>query len=135
MASTFIPGYLAELSIGAVDLEQTTASGTLTLNKNIMAKPTAGDIAPVVIAGQRTGSLALAGHCSVEDVTLLNTAYDSDVILAFVFQIGDTTAPDAGAYSGSCLVEALTFEYDAEGQWSFSMDAPTSGDVTFTAPT
>jgi hypothetical protein len=134
MASTFIAGYLAEMSLGAVALEQAAATGSLKLDKNIMRKPTAGDQAPVAIAGQRTGELSLDGHCSTEDVTLLNTAYDSDTELAFVFQIGESGGDDAGSYAGNCLVESFEMTWVAEDDWSFTMSAITSGDTAFTPP-
>lgn len=133
MANTFIPGYMAELSIDGDDLEANLASGTLTRNKNVMRKPVAGEQSSYALAGLITGSISVSGHVSTEDIAKLNAAYVSNTALAYVFQIGDTTAPDGGAYGGDLLIESLSFAFDADDEWSFSMDCVMDGAATYTA--
>ena len=134
MANTFIPGYLAEVKVGADQIEANLASGTLTLNKNVMSKPVAGDQEPSALAGLMTATISVSGHVSTEDIAKLNDAYVSNTALAYVFQIGDTTAPDGGAYGGDLLVESLSFAFDADDEWTFSMDSVVSGAATYVAP-
>lgn len=133
MANTFIAGYLAELSIDGDALEQVTASGTITRTKNIMTKAVAGTQTPSVLAGVITGTLSVSGHASPAEIILLDAAYEDNSPLVYVFQIGDTTAPDGGAYGGSLLIESLSFAFDADDEWTFSLDAILSGAQTYTA--
>ena len=103
--ATFIPGYLAEVKIGADQLEDNLGSGTLTRTKNIMTKTVAGTQEPTALAGLSTASISVSGHISVEDIGKLNTAFESNTALAFVWGIGDTTGtPDGGEYTGNMLV-------------------------------
>jgi len=131
----FIPGYLASATIGANDLSGITASGTLTLTKNVLTKSVAGAKSPNIIAGQRTGTLNLTGHLGVDELALLNGAWESDAVLTFEFQVGEATAAtDAGKYSGNALVETFTPSFSADGEWDFSLDLITDGDVVYTPP-
>lgn len=132
MANTFIAGYLAEVSIDGDALEQVTASGTITRTKNVMTKAVAGTQTPSVLAGAITGSLSISGHASIAEIVLLDAAYEDNTPLVYVFQLGDTTAPDAGAYGGSLIIESLAFAFDADDEWTFSLDAVLSGATTYT---
>ena len=133
MANTFMPGYMAEISIDGDALESVTASGTLTRSKNVMTKAVAGTQTPSTLAGLITGSLSISGHASIAEIALMDAAYVSNTPLVYVFQIGDTTAPDGGAYGGSLLIETLSWAFDADDEWTFSLDAVLSGATTYTA--
>ena len=134
MANTFIPGYLAEVKVGANQIEANLASGTLTLNKNVMSKPVAGDQEPSALAGLMTGTISVSGHVSTQDIAKLNTAFESNAVVAFIWGIGDTTGtPDAGEYTGNMLVESLSFAFSADDEWTFSLDAVLDGTATYTA--
>ena len=135
MAKTFISGYLAEVKIGSDQVEANLASGTLTLNKNVMSKPVAGDQEPSALAGLMTATISVSGHVSTEDVAKFNTAFESNAVVAFIWGVGDTTGtPDAGEYTGNMLVESLSFAFDADDEWTFSMDSVVSGAATYVAP-
>ncbi len=134
MPTTFFPGYLAALSIGAVAIEQVGQSGSIKFNQAVMLKPVAGVVAPASITGIETGELSVSGHCSVEDVTKLNVMKETKAELAYVFQIGALGGDDAGSYAGFVLVASLAIDWDAEGGWSFALDAVTSGLNPFTEP-
>lgn len=135
MANTFIPGYLAEVKIGANQVEANLASGTLTLSKNIMSKPVAGDQEPSALAGLMSGSISVSGHISTQDVAKFNTAFESNAVVAFIWGVGDTDgSPDAGEYTGNMLVESFACAFDADDSWSFSMDCVISGAATYVAP-
>ena len=136
MANTFIPGYLAEVKVGVNQIEANLASGTLTLNKNLMTKAVAGDQEPTVLAGLITGTISVSGHLSTEDVAKLNTAFESNAVVAFIWGIGDTSGtPDAGEYTGNMLVESLSFAFDADDEWVFTMDSVISEGATYVPPT
>ena len=77
--------------------------------------------------------MSRSGHVSTEDIAKLNDAYVSNTALAYVFQIGDTTAPDGGAYGGNLLGESLSFAFSADDEWTFSLDAVLDGTATYTA--
>ena len=43
--------------------------------------------------------------------------------MAYVFQIGeDGGASDVGEYAGNTRVESISAAFDADDEWSFSMD-------------
>ena len=132
MANTFIAGYLATVTIGADDIEGNLGSGTLTLNKNLIDKPVAGSQTVTSIAGLIRGTLSVSGHVSTEDVAKFQTAFESNAVVAYVFQVGDTTAPDGGEYAGNMLVESLSVAFDADDEWTFCMDCKLQT-VTYTA--
>jgi hypothetical protein len=135
MATTFIPGYFAELSLGAVAIEHVAGSGTLTLNKNVILKPVAGAQAPLALATLRSGSIAYAGHVTIEDLGKLQTAYDSDAELAYIWAVGEAGgATDAGEYTGNLIVESFELSWDAEDEWAFTMSCVLSGDAVYAAP-
>ena len=132
MANTFIPGYLAEVTVGADTIEGNLGSGTLTLSKNLIDKPVAGDQMVTSIAGLIRGTLSVSGHVSTEDIAKFQTAWASNAVVAYVYQVGDATAPDGGEYAGNMLVESLSVAFDADDEWTFSMDAKLQT-VTYTA--
>jgi hypothetical protein len=123
MANTWVPGYLAEVTIGADSLEGDLGSGTLTLSKNLIDKPVAGDQKVTSIAGLIRGTMSVSGHISVENWAKFNTAFESNAVVAYVWQIGeDGGGTDVGEYAGNMLVENLSGAFDADDEFSFSMD-------------
>ena len=135
MANTFMPGYMASLTVDGDALDANLASGTMTLNKNIMTKAVAGDQFPSALAGLITGTISCSGHVSTEDVEKLVDAFESNAALTYIWQIGDVTAPDGGAFGGDLLVESLSVAFDVDDEWTFSMDAVLDGEATYTAAT
>ena len=134
-ANTFIPGYLAEVKVGADQLEGNLLSGTLVQSKNVMYVAVAGDQEPATIAGQINSTISVSGLVSTDDVAKFNTAFESNAVLAFVWGIGDTSGtPDAGEYTGNMLVESLSFAFAADDKWTLSMDCVVSEGATYVAP-
>lgn len=131
-ANTFIPGYFAAVTISGDDLAPNMASGVLTRTKNIMLKPVAGDQDVSALAGLITGSISASGHLSTQDIEKLQTAFALNTQVVYVWQIGDATAPDAGAYGGNLQIESLSFAFDTEDEWEFTLDAVLSGKATYT---
>ena len=42
---------------------------------------------------------------------------------------------DAGLYAGMCVLSDYTISANADGEWDWSIEAQTSGEVSYTAPT
>lgn len=134
MANTFIPGYLAEVTVGANTIEGNLGSGTMTFNKNLVEKPVAGDQLVTSIAGLERVTLSVSGHVSTEDYAKFETARASNAVVAYVFQVGEAGgATDVGEYAGNMLVESLNVAFDADDEWTFSMDAKVQS-YTWTPP-
>ncbi len=134
-ALTFVPGYLAEVKVGADQLESDLLSGTLVRTKNVMHVPVAGEQSPTTIAGQINGTISVSGVVSTDDMAKWQTAFASNAKLAFVWGIGNTTgSPDAGEYTGFMLVESLATEFAADDKWTLSVDCVITEGATYVAP-
>ena len=121
--ATFVAGYLAEVTIGADSLEGDLGSGTLTISTNLIDKPVAGSQKVVSIPGLKRGTMSVSGHISVENWAKFNTAAESNAVVAYVFQIGEAAgSSDVGEYAGNMRVESISAAFDADDEWSFSMD-------------
>jgi len=132
--ATFISGYLAAVTINAVVYTPISASGTITRTKNVMTKAVAGSQYPTTLAGPLSGSISVSGHVTEELAAGMDAAFLVNAPFAYVFQIGTPgVATGGGAYGGNCLIESLTWGFDADDEWTFSMDLVLSGDQTYTA--
>lgn len=134
MATTFIPGYLTEVSLNAGDL---TVYGNITgvrRTKNVIRKPVFGAAAQRAISGQRMGAFNAAGHIAKEGpVAALWAAFESEVPIAFEVQVGeDAGATDVGTIGGNVVLSSLDITVDAEGEWDWSCAAEIDGDPVFT---
>lgn len=132
--ATFVPGYLAEVTIGADSIEGNLGSGSMTFSKNIIDKPVCGTQLVTSIAGLERVTMSISGHVSTDDYEKFQTAYESNAVVAYVFQVGEAGgATDIGDYTGNMLVESFTPAFDADDEWSFSMDCKIQT-YTFAAP-
>jgi predicted secreted protein len=132
---TFIPGYLGTVLLNADDISAIGSVVTLGQTRNIMTKPTFGSAFAHSLGGQKIGSFVASGHVSVEQVNDLQTAFNSDAPIDFSLQIGDAAgSTDAGVYTGQCVLTSFEITASADGEWDWSIDAQTSGDVVYTAP-
>lgn len=133
---TFIPGYLGTVLLNADDISAIGSVVSLTKTRNIMTKPTFGSPYAFSLGGQKIGAFSANGHVSVEQLGDLEAAFNSDAPIAFSLQVGDAAGPtDAGLYAGTCVLSTYTIEAAADGEWDWSIEAQTSGEVTYTAPT
>ena len=124
MASTFVPGYLAEVSVGGTSVEPSVASGNMTFSYNVIDKPVAGAQLVTSIRGLERVTMSVSGHVSVEEFDTLQAASVSNSVVAYVFQIGeDGGGTDIGEYAGNMLIENFNVAFDADDEWSFSLDA------------
>jgi predicted secreted protein len=101
-----------------------------------MTKPTFGSAFAHSLGGQKLGTFSANGHVSAEQLADLQTAFNSDAPIAFSLQIGDAAgATDAGIYSGDCVLSSFEITASADGEWDWSIEAQTSGDVTYAPAT
>jgi hypothetical protein len=133
---TFIPGYLGTVLLNADDISAIGSVVSLSKTRNIMTKPTFGSPYAHSLGGQKLGSFSANGHVSAEQVGDLDAAFNSDAPIAFSLQIGDAAGPtDGGLYTGECVLSDFTIEASADGEWDWSIEAQTSGEIVYTAPT
>ena len=132
--ATFISGYLAAITINSVVYTPISAAGTLTRTKNVMTKPVAGSQYPETLAGPLSGSISVSGHVTEELAAGMDAAYLLNTPFAYIFQIGTPgLTTGGGAYGGNCLIESLSWAFDADDEWTFTMDLVLSGAQTYTA--
>jgi len=132
---TFIPGYLGTVLLNADDISAIGSVVSLTKTRNLMTKPTFGAAYAHSLGGQKIGAFSAQGHVSVEQLADLDAAFNSDAPIAFSLQIGDAAGPtDGGIYAGECVLSSFEITASADGEWDWSIEATTSGDVTYTAP-
>lgn len=130
---TFVPGYLGTLTINSEDVSAIVANATLTLNRNVLSKPTLGQPWGFSLSGQRSGTISYSGHLSVEQAAALNEIFGEDLPVDFSFQMGEGGgATDAGVYSGKCVITSLAHEVAADGEWDWTLESATSGPVVYT---
>ena len=130
--ATFMAGYLAAMTIDSVVYTPITASGSLTRTKNVMRKNVAGSQYPAVLAGAQTGSFSVSGHVTEELAAGMDASFLKNTPFAYVFQIGTPgVGVGGGAYGGSCLIESLSWAFDADDEFTFSMTCVMSGAQTY----
>lgn len=102
-------------------------------NINVMEKPTMdGSGVPLLLAGQRTGSVSLSGQVDTVGQAIFEAEFDAAVPVTLVVEVGDGATIDAGTYTGTVIVNSLPVEAAADDTWNFSLDA--TGFMVYTAP-
>jgi predicted secreted protein len=130
---TFIPGYLGVVTLNAEDVSTIGSVVRLNKRRNVMTKPTFGNPWGFSLGGQKIGAFSANGHISTEKAAALETAFDTGYV-AFSLQVGEASgATDAGVHTGNCVISDYTIEGNADGEFDWSIDAQTSGTVTYTA--
>jgi predicted secreted protein len=130
---TFIPGYLGTVILNLEDISAIGSVVRLQKSRNVMTKPTFGNPWGFSLGGQRIGAFSANGHLSAEQAAALETAFEQDLPIEFSLQVGEGAgATDAGLHEGSCVISQLTVEANADGEWDWSLEAQTSGVVTYT---
>jgi hypothetical protein len=128
----FIQGYLGTITINS---DPIITANVLNFNqtKNIMTKPVIGSADAFSLTGQSSGSVSLQGHVSVTQLPELQAIFDLLVPVAFTIQVGDAAgATDAGLYSGLLSLGNLNLTATADGEWDYTADGQTSGNITYT---
>jgi predicted secreted protein len=129
---TFIPGYLGTVTLNATDVSAIGSVVRLNKRRNVMTKPTFGNEWGFSLGGQKIGAFSASGHISAEQASALEDAFDAGSV-AFSLQVGTASeATDAGLHSGNCVISDYTIEANADGEFDWSVDAQTTGEVTYT---
>lgn len=130
---TFIPGYLATVTLNADNISAIGSVVRLQKSRNVMTKPTFGSEYGFSLGGQKIGAFSASGHISAELAADLEAIFESNSPIAFSMQVGEASgATDAGVHTGFCVVSSYTIEANADGEWDWSIDAQTSGTITYT---
>lgn len=134
MTTTFVPGYMAEITLNVVDYTVYGNVIGVSARKATPRKPVFGSSGQRVISGQQTWALQLAGHVAAEGpLTAILAAFAADTPIAFTVQVGEAAgATDVGEWSGNLVLSSLEVRTDAEGEWEFSANAEIDDTPTFT---
>lgn len=136
MTTTFIPGYEATVTLNAQDLTVVGQVISLQRERAVLDKPTFGSGDMQNISGIKSLAFSANGHLAAEIVAALDAIFESDVAVAFAVQIGVAAgATDGGIYAGFVVLGTLTIEADATDEWNWSIEASSTGPVTYTPPT
>ena len=133
MASTFIEGYLATITIGGVAYELYAARAEMDLEQEAMENTHLSDRNHTQLPGLQGGTISVELHAATEFANAINTAYDGRAQLAFVFRIGDLTK-DAGSRAGDALIESFTQAGAADDEWDMTLQLIITGPTIYTAP-
>ena len=136
MTTTWIPGYLGEITIDSDDFS--VVGQTLSFNgtKTNPTKATFGSRTMQRVSGMKDATIDCAGHIAAElPVGELFALLDSAESFAFSIQIGELGEDtDGGIIAGNALASDFTIDADAEGEWDWSATLETDGDYDFTPP-
>jgi len=136
MSQTFIPGWSTDVVVHLHDLTVVANSFSMTRTKGSLPKAVFGSSFRKEIPGQAGGTVALAGHVSVEILPDLETIFNSDVAVAYIFEVGiATSAVEAGAYTGFMVITEFSLDSGAEDEWDWTINATLDGVPVFTPPT
>lgn len=130
---TFIPGWQTTVTLNAEDVSAVGSVVRLQKQRQVMTKPTFGSPAGFSLGGQRIAQFSANGHISAEKAAALEAMFAADEPIAFSLQVGiGSSDTDAGLHTGLCVISNYTIEANADGEWDWSIEAQTSGEVTYT---
>ena len=131
---SFIPGYIATLSVDGQVINQVTSDAGLNLVNETLDKTTLGVSHRVKVPGLQDGSWSAQMHLDTASIVALQAAYDSTVAVTFVFRPGALGANDAGQWAGSCIIASFDVTGVVDDNWSLAIDAEITSKPVYTAP-
>lgn len=136
MSQTWIPGYLATVSINAVDLTVVGQVIGYSDDATSLAKPVFGSRYRNTARGQGVVSLDCSGHVSAESIGDLFTMNALPGTVAYSVQVGEAgEATDGGVLTGDAVITNLSINDDATGQWAWSLTLETDGTPAYAPAT
>lgn len=130
---TFVPGYLGTVTINAEDQSITLHVVSLDTSRDTPVKKTMGQPEAFHISGQDVTTFAANGSVTAEKHAALEAAFALRTAVVCSIQLGEAAgATDAGLYSGSFRISQRRVEGNAEGQWTWSLQAMATGPVAYT---
>ena len=131
---SFIPGYLASISVDGQALNIWSSDATLNKTTNAIPKTTLGLTDEVYINGMKDKSMDVSMHLDTAALVALQVADDSTVPVACVFRPGALGANDAGSYAGDGIITDLTLNGSVDDNWSVDISVQGTGPWPFTQP-
>lgn len=136
MSQTFIPGYMASISIDSEDLTVVGNVLSIDLTKGGLPKSVFGQQWRNTASGQISGSISVSGHLSVEIAPLLMPLIEAETPIPIVVYMGDEGgAIDGGSNAGNIVVTGLSESADSEGEWEWTIEGELDGALVYTPPT
>lgn len=130
---TFIPGWQATVTINSENLTAIGSAFNIQHSPNVIVKKHFGTQYSDRIAGKLDVTFSASGNISAEQAAALHALVIAQAPVTFSLQMGTAaSASDGGLFSGSCLLSNLSFNVDADGDWAWSLDAGSAGEVTYT---
>lgn len=130
---TLIPGYLHVTTVNAEVLTNEVSINRLRTNRTVNTKNLGGSKWAGALGGQQFITLGLQGSLSAEKAAALQTAVATGRIDASL-QVGEAgEATDGGLHSGTFEISNFALDGNANGEFDWSMDMQSSGEVTYTA--
>ena len=135
MAQTFVPGWSTDILVNLEDLTVVANSLDITRTRASLPKAVFGSQFRTEIPGQAGGSVAIAGHVSVEKLPELETIFGLATSVAYVFEVGVAlSSVAAGTYAGFMVITEYGLAAGAEDEWDFTLNATLDGAPSFTPP-
>ena len=132
--ATYIEGYLATITIDAVQYAPYTSDATLALTRNPVRNTKLGEDRHTYTPGLGDGTIDASLHLATELAVAINTAYESAVPIAFLFRAGALGAKDTGSRSGAAIIVDFSQAGAADGEWDVTLSLQITGQVPYTAP-
>ena len=133
MSQTFIPGYLAAVTINLEDLTVVGQVIGYSDDATALPKPVFGTRYRNTVRGQGVVSIDVSGHLSAEVTAALFTMNALPEAVDYEIQIGEASgATDSGVLTGKAVITNLTLGDDATANWSWSLTLETDGDPVYT---
>ena len=131
---TYIPGYVATLTINGSDLEVFSSDAALNLTTEVLNKTTLGVVDAVFIPGLQGGTIDITMHTDTVGMVDIQAAYASTTEVAFVFRPGSLGALDAGSWAGVGILNDLTVGAAVDDNWATTISVQCSGPINYTPP-
>ncbi len=131
---SFLPGYMATITVNGVAYNPTTESATVNHVSEIMDKTKLGQRRRTKLKGLQDANFSLGLHMDTDTMAAMVVAEASIDPVPVVVRPGALGTFDAGQWAGDGLVSNLSTEATADDEWNVSMDIEMTGDFEYTQP-
>lgn len=131
MAEDFVAGFLASVTLDAVDVTLQVETLSFSRSKSVLSKGSMdGTGFAKSIPGPETGTIDMAGHIAQIAYNDLEAAFAKDVPVLFVITVLEGLTSDA-KWSGEVTLSDLNVDTNPDGNWAFQLSGETSGPVVY----
>lgn len=132
---SFIPGYLATISVDAQAINIWSTSASLTKTTNAIPTPVLGETHDTFINGKKATAMQATLHLDTAGLVALQAADDSTVPVVCVFRPGALGAStDAGSYTGDGIITEMVVAGGEDDNWSVDLSIQGTAVWPYTAP-